>query len=248
MTSQRIGRRIPRIRDLKVASLPAEIPVFPLSGAMLLPRGKLPLNIFEPRYVALVEDALAGNRLLGMIQPVRGEEEHDDDPEDETAAARRRRAPESGTGPLYGVGCLGRIISFAEREDGTASITLLGLARFRVQHELEPARAYRRLTVGYDDFRNDLDEPGEIAFDREELLESLRRFFTHRGFDARWEAIEQMDDETLITTISMICPFPPAEKQALLEAPGLAERALTLQALLEMAGHETDGGGPSHAV
>ena len=238
MTSQRIVRRVPRPRDLRVGSLPAELAVFPLSGALLLPRGRLPLNIFEPRYLAMIEDALAGDRLIGMIQPSEVVQE-----DDGTEAAPDAPTDETPPPALFAVGCVGRLVSFTEREDGTCSIALAGLARFRVRREGREVRGYRRLSVAYDDYLHDLDEPGEIAFDREALIDTLRRFFSHRGFEARWDAIEQMDDETLLTTLGMICPFPPAEKQALLEAPTLSERAHTLQTLLEMAGHETDTGG-----
>lgn len=239
MSIPRIGRRVPRLRDLRVNTLPTEVPVFPLAGALLLPRGKLPLNVFEPRYLALVEDVLAGDRLFGMIQP--------SDIADETGDAEP--AGEDTPPELFMVGCIGRLTSFSEREDGTCSLSLTGLSRFRVAFELGMTRGYRRLSVSYRGFERDLDEPGPIAFDRDGLLQSLRRFFVHRGFEARWEAIEQMDDDTLLTTLGMICPFPPAEKQALLEAPSLPERARTLQALLEMAGHgDDDTGDRSHAV
>ncbi|NPD67610.1 peptidase [Lichenicola cladoniae] len=242
MTRQ-LPRRVPRLLDLRVAGLPFELPVFPIAGALLLPGGKLPLNVFEPRYLALIEDVLSGDRLFGMIQPSVSMAE----PDPETADEPDTGSDDAST-PLFGVGCVGRLSSFAERQDGTCSISLTGLARFRVRHEIEGLHGYRRLAVNYEGFEKDLDQVGEIDFDREGLLESLRRYFTHRGFDARWEAIEQMDDETLLTTLSMICPLPPAEKQALLEAPTLADRARTLQALLEMAGHETEDGGKSHAV
>jgi len=236
MATSRIVRTVPHIRDLQVGSLPTALPVFPLPGALLLPRGKLPLNIFEPRYLALVEDALAANRMFGMIQP-------------SAIASERDEALMSGDPvPLYRVGCVGRLVSFNEREDGTFAITLLGLARFHVRGELEAESEYRILSVGYAGFEADLDDPGPVAFDRDALLETLRRFFAHRGFQARWEALQQMDDEALITTISMVCPLPPAEKQALLEAPTLGERARILLALLEMAGHEDEDGGPPHAA
>ena len=234
MAGQRESRRVPRLGDLRIGSLPTELPVFPLPGALLLPRGRLPLNVFEPRYLALVEDVLAGDRMFGMIQP--------SDAPDESAT-RTDAAP-----PLFAVGCVGRLMSFNEREDGTCSIALAGVARFRVGRELEGLRGYRRLSVSYFGYGHDLEDAGEIEFDRDALLDTLRRYFAHRGFEARWEAIEQMDDETLLTTLGMICPFPPAEKQALLEARTLADRARTLQALLEMAEHETEGGGRSHAV
>ena len=258
MTRQ-TSRRVPRLMDLRIGGLPSELPVFPLAGALLLPGGKLPLNVFEPRYLAMIEDALAGDRLFGMIQPndhsvdEADEDEHDDADDqdhdlDAPSITARRGLAEDVPPPLFGVGCVGRIVSFAERQDGTCSITLTGLARFRMQTELSGTRGYRRLLVGYGGFERDLEQVGDIEFDREALLASRRRYFIHRGFEARWEAVKQMDDETLLTTLSMICPLPPAEKQALLEAPTFADRARTLQALLEMAGHETEDGGTSHAV
>ncbi len=236
--ASRFVRKVPRIRDLRIASLPVDLPVFPLAGAVLLPRGKLPLNIFEPRYQALVEDVLAGNRLLGMIQPSDAEPEQDGDAEPPDAPP-----PHSGSPSLFGVGCVGRLTSFSERDDGTSSLTLTGIVRFRVIEEPASDAPYRRLTVSYAGFEHDLDAVDEVAFDRAALVGALRRYFHHRGFEARWDAIDQMDDETLLITLSMICPFPPAEKQALLEAPTLPDRARTLRALLEMAEHETDEDG-----
>jgi len=233
-------RRAPRIREVGHGDLPAELPVFPLAGAMMLPGGHLPLNVFEPRYVALVEDALAGTRLFGMIQP----NEHDT-PADRGEAARPSLLVPP---PLYRVGCVGRLSSFTEREDGTFSIVLAGLCRFRLHHELEQRHGYRRLAVDYAPFLSDLSVPSSPLFDRDVLLEALRRYFQARGFEARWDAVEQMDDDTLITTLSMICPLPPAEKQALLEAPTPSDRAGILQALLEMAGHEPDADGPIHVA
>ncbi len=235
--SPRITRRVPRLHDLRVGALPGRLPVFPLAGALLLPRGRLPLNIFEPRYLALVEDVLAADRLFGMIQPSDAPDDADPDAPDDDAPPA-----------LFRVGCVGRLSSFSERDDGTCSISLTGIARFRVLAELDGPHPYRLLSVSYDGFGRDTDEPGEVPFNRDALLDTLRRYFAHRGFEARWEAIEQMDDDTLLTTLSMICPFPPAEKQALLEAPTLSERARTLQALLEMAGHETDEDGRSHSA
>ncbi len=236
--ASRFVRRVPRLRDLRIAALPAELPVFPLPGALLLPRGKLPLNIFEPRYQALVEDVLAGNRLLGMIQPSDAPPGLDLDPEAVEEAVQDDSSPS-----LFAVGCVGRLTAFSEREDGTSSLTLTGIARFRVVSEIASDTPYRRLSVSYAGFEQDLAAVDEVAFDRAALVGALRRYFHHRGFEARWDAIDQMDDETLLTTLSMICPFPPAEKQALLEAPTLPDRARTLRALLEMAEHETDEDG-----
>lgn len=206
-------------------SLPAEFPIFPLTGALLLPRGKLPLNIFEPRYLAMVEDALAEQRCIGMIQP--------DD-------ARHG----SETGPaLYRVGCLGRLVSFSEIDDGRYLITLAGLSRFEVVEELEMRRGYRRVLAGFTRFTADLDEDGAPLANRPELLAALRAYFQARGFEANWAAIEAMDDAVLVTTLAMVCPFGAAEKQALLEAPPGAERAEALLALLRMGAHEPRPGG-----
>jgi len=201
--------------------LPAEFPIFPLTGALLLPRGKLPLNIFEPRYLAMVEDALAERRCIGMIQP------------DET-----RHAGETGPA-LYRVGCLGRLVAFSETEDGRYLITLAGLSRFQVAEELNLRRGYRRVRASFAPFATDLEAAGEPLADRATLVAALRAYFQARGFDANWGAIEGMDDEALVTTLAMVCPFGPAEKQALLEAPAGAERAEALLALLRMGAHES---------
>ena len=211
---------LPRLEDL-----PREVPVFPLPGALLLPQGKLPLNIFERRYRAMVDDALASGRVIGMIQP------------DET-----RAATPSGPG-LYRVGCLGRLSSFSETEDGRYLITLTGLIRFGVSVELEVKRGYRRAQVDLDRFRADLDAtPDSVSTGRDTLLDALRAYFRARGIDANWEAIKEMTDPALVTTLAMVCPFEPPEKQALLEAPGAADRASTLLTLLRMGAHGTEPG------
>jgi len=211
--------------------LPAEIAVFPLSGALLLPGGKLPLNIFEPRYLALVLDSLAEGRMFGMIQC---------DPSATEA---------SQGGSLYRVGCLGRLSSFAETEDGRLLVTLSGLLRFRIAEELALRRGYRRVRADYAPYLDDLDppEPGELP--REAILAALKPYFTAKGIDANWSAIEQMSCPSLVTTLSMVCPFAVAEKQALLEAATPRERADDLVALLRMAalggGELPPGGRPS---
>ncbi|MDE2581340.1 MAG: LON peptidase substrate-binding domain-containing protein [Rhodospirillales bacterium] len=211
--------------------LPREIPVFPLAGALLLPGGKLPLNIFEPRYLAMVEDALGAGRVFGMVQP--------------DAAA----PPDPATGEprLYRIGCLGRINSFSETDDGRYLITLTGLLRYRIEAELAPRRGYRRMRVEYGPFLAELDptpQPLDVA--RETLLAALRGYFTRRGFDANWDTIRNMADPVLISTLCMVCPFEPAEKQALLEAPDQTARAGALLALLQMGAVEPQapaGGG-----
>jgi len=209
--------------------LPAEFAVFPLTGALLLPRGKLPLNIFEPRYLAMTLDSLAAGRMFGMIQP---------DPQ----------APTLEQGPgLYRVGCLGRLSSFSETDDGKLLVTLTGLIRFAVDSELDICRGYRRVRGDFSRFIDDLDTaPPCVGLERETLLTALRGYFAHRNVDANWDAIRRMSDDALVVTLAMACPFEPVEKQALLEAPTAAERAATLLALLQMgaAGPDLPPGHP----
>lgn len=221
-----IPRRIPRVCDLTLADMPIELGLFPLSGVLLLPGGKLPLNIFEPRYIALMEDALASHRLVGMIQPVWREEDEE--------------TPEASP-PLYKIGCVGRITSFTERSDGTYAVTLTGIARFRLLRETEIDRGYRHARVDVSSFAADLSELPSAPFDRQKLLDALRRYFRQKGLNARWSVIEQMGDDILLVTLPMICPFPPAEKQALLDAATLTERVRVLQMLLDLAGPEENG-------
>lgn len=211
---------------LRQAALPTEFAVFPLDGALLLPRGRLPLNIFEPRYLRMVDDALGSGRVIGMVQP---------DPV----------RPATPTGPaLYRTGCLGRLSSFSETDDGRYLVTLTGLTRFSIAVELEVQRGYRRVRADLARFALDTTaEDTEGNVDRKRLLAALRSYFTAQGFDAKWESINEMDDDALVTTLSMVCPFEPSEKQALLEAHSLGDRADTLTALLEMGTHagESDG-------
>ena len=201
--------------------LPETIPVFPLAGVLLLPGGRLPLNIFEPRYVAMVEDALGSpQRAIGMIQPL--------DPSAADAAP-----------PLYPIGCLGRITSFAEHEGGRYRflITLTGVSRFTVVEEVDGARGYRRMRVDWEPWRRDLvaaREAAEPIADRQRMLATIKRYFATNDISADWRAIADTPDDRLITTLAMVCPFSPNEKQALLEAPGPSERARTLIALMEM--------------
>jgi Lon protease-like protein len=201
----------------KREELPAEFPVFPLPGALLLPRGKLPLRIFEPRYVAMTEDALGQGRMFGMIQP---------DPSQ----------PEVPTGPgLFRVGCLGRLSSFSETDEGHYLITLTGVIRFGVMAEVEMRRGYRRVRGNFAPYDLDLQlEPKPLSVARDTLTTALRGYFSHRGIDANWDAIKRLSDDMLVVTLAMVCPFEPAEKQALLEAASEAERASILLALLQM--------------
>jgi len=204
-------------------ALPATLPVFPLTGVLLLPRGKLPLNVFEPRYLAMTEDALGAGRLIGMIQPRRA-----DDP---------AQVPE-----LYEIGCAGRITQFSETEDGRFLVTLTGLCRFAVAQEIATTRGYRRVAADWSRFAADLEAGDALAIDRPQLLERLKRYFDAEGISADWNTIQATPDERLVTTLAMICPFKANEKQALLEAGSLPARADLLLALLDMAAAGGDRG------
>ncbi len=202
-----------------IDALPGTIPIFPLPGALLLPRGALPLNIFEPRYLAMVEDALKGERLIGMIQP-------DEEAED------------IGRAHCFSIGCAGRITRFTETDDGRFLITLAGVARFRMARELPGADGgYRLVEADFAPFGDDLRSRGGAgAIERDALIAHLKAFFRRKRIDADWEAIGKADDESLVTALSMVCPFQPPEKQALLEAADFVARARTLAALLQMGG------------
>jgi hypothetical protein len=195
--------------------LPDILPIFPLTGVLLLPRGRLPLNIFEPRYLAMTRDAMEGERLIGMVQP-------SDPPIREMNPA------------VYPLGCAGRITSFSETEDSRILITLTGVSRFRIREELPPLSGYRRVVAEWGDFADDRN-PDEHGFDRSRLTNGLKSFFTQRQVQADWSAIDQAPGEHLVTSIAMMCPFAPNEKQALLEAKTLDERAHLLTALIEMS-------------
>jgi Lon protease-like protein len=206
-----------------VEDLPEEFAVFPLEGALLLPRGRLPLNIFEPRYLALTTDALGAGRMFAMIQP---------DP----AAAPTPNGP-----GLYQVGCLGRLCSFSETEDGRFLITLAGLIRFTVAAELAMRHGYRCVRGDYAGYHSDLDlDPRPIGVERETLLAALRGYFARRQIEANWDAIRRLPDDMLVITLAMSCPFEPAEKQALLEAATDRDRAMALLALLQMGAAASD--------
>ncbi len=204
--------------------LPAEIPVFPLAGALLLPHGRLPLNIFEPRYKAMVEDSLGAGRLFGMVQ---GDES--------------RPRTERGTA-MFSVGCLGRVTSFSETDDGRYLITLTGLLRFRLVEEQPLRRGYRHMLVAYGTYHDDLAPlPETETVPRADFLAALRPYFRAQGMEVNWDAVEKTPEAMLVTTLCMLCPFSVPEKQALLEAPDLAARARMMLTLMQMAIH---GDGP----
>ena len=203
--------------------LPTAIPLFPLSGALLLPGGSLPLNIFEPRYLAMVQDAMAsGHRMIGMIQP--------------------QNDAKGGASGYYDIGCAGRISEFSESDDGRFIISLSGVSRFTCHdHHLDEA-GYMIGGVDFTKFKTDL-VPDEAVIARDNLLAILRSYFDVKGFSADWSHIDECEDERLVTTLAMICPFGHTEKQALLEAPDLVSRTQLLIAMLEMSVLSSKGGG-----
>jgi Lon protease-like protein len=197
--------------------LPLVIPVFPLDGALLLPGGQLPLNIFEPRYLNMFDDAMSGERIIGMVQTRPGGDDE-----------RPNLAP---------VGCAGRVTSFAETSDGRYLVTLTGVCRFRVGAELPARSPYRQVRADFGAFEDDLHEaPTDSAkpSDGLPLLDALRRYLDHRGLAIDWTSAEAAPSDALINSLAMALPFEPVEKQALLEAPTLADRRETLVALLEI--------------
>ena len=199
------------------ADCPAVIPVFPLSGALLLPRGQMPLNIFEPRYLAMVDDAMRTDRIIGMIQP---------DPESPGAAANPK---------LYRVGCAGRVTQYAETGDGRYLISLTGISRFRVESEIASVGPYRRCHVSYDAFAVDFEpRAGEEHVDREGVLKALRDFVDSNDLKVDWAGIDEAPDEALVNALCMMSPFGVREKQAMLEAPDLKTRAEILIAVTQM--------------
>lgn len=207
--------------------LPESLPVFPLEGMVLLPRCRLPLNIFEPRYLSMIEDALGHGRMIGLIQP--------------SSDHRGGDAPPT----LYSVGCAGRITSFAETDDGRYLVNLLGVCRFKIAKELPETRGFRRICPVWDAFLADLVPPETENFDRERLIGVLRSYLHSQGITTDWALIQSAEGEEMISMLSMICPLPPNEKQALLESPDLRTRAELLTTLLEMACLHQDSGGES---
>lgn len=221
-----------RERFQSVADLPRVIPVFPLGGAILLPRANLPLNIFEPRYLQMFDDALAGPRLIGIVQPART---HGDD-----------ESPNGKEVSLRKVGCVGRITAFQEQDDGRMIVSLHGLARFAPIEERPSDRLYRTFAVDYGAFARDFDAGrGMDAVDRTALLAALKKFLEARDLKADWGAIGKSNTETLVNALSLMSPFGAEEKQALLEAADLKSRADILVALAEMEAAQSSRGGGS---
>ena len=202
---------------MKNIDLPETIPVFPLAGALLLPRAKLPLHLFEPRYLQMLEDAMkTKHRLIGMVQP--------------------RDVPGSAEKRLHSIGCAGRLTGFSETEDGRYMITLSGVSRFRVLNEITGFTPYRRCTVDWAPFVRDLgNSEDDKGFDRAPFLAILGRYFQAMELSTDWGSLKEADAELLINSLSMLCPFEPEDKQALLEAPSLQTRRETLVTLFEFS-------------
>ena len=211
----------------QTSDLPETIPIFPLNSVILLPRSSLPLNIFEPRYLEMTDDVLAGDRLIGMVQPLKENSKTEDTPQ------------------LRLTGCAGRLTEFSEMDDGRLLITLTGICRFAMEEEHETKKPYRSFKVQYDDFAQDL-EPGfgENNVDRETLLNVLKTYLDIHELDADWDSIHQSSNEFLVNTLSIISPYGPEEKQALLESKDLKTRSEVLIALAEMdiaTGNDSSG-------
>jgi uncharacterized protein len=207
-------------------ALPTRFPIFPLPGAILLPNGNLPLNIFEPRYLQMTRDSMRSDQVIGMVQPHGG----------------RTDRPE-----LYAVGCAGRIASFAETEDGRYLITLTGVCRYDVVEELRVSTPYRQVSASFERWQDDLEPRPPSESLRPHLFAALRSYFEVQEISADWCQIRAAPLAGLITSLAMICPFEPCEKQALLEAPDLEQRCRVLTTLLQMGAlGACDSGGPRH--
>lgn len=213
----------------RTSDLPQVIPVFPLDGALLLPRGDLPLQIFEPRYLNMVDDVMAGDRIIGMIQT--------------------RPGGEAARPSLATIGCAGRVTSYAETSDGRYLITLTGVCRFELGEELSAGTPYRQVRARYGRFEADLATPEETAdpLERRRFAKALKRYLNHRDLDVDMETAASAPLDALVTSLAMGLPFEPAEKQALLEAAGLPERYQALTALLEIDALE-DGDDEPHSM
>ena len=201
-----------------IDALPTELPIFPLPGALLLPRGRLPLNIFEPRYLNMTQDALGAGRMIGMIQPKISEP----------------GLVEDGI-EVFTTGCAGRVVSFSETDDGRFMITLLGVCRFRIAQEIKARDGYRRVDPDYEPFAGDLEADPTALADRARLVAAVDAFFAAKGIEGDRDAIVKAEDEPLVTALAMLCPLGVEEKQALLESADTADRGLLMTGLLEMA-------------
>ena len=201
---------------------PSVIPIFPLPGAILFPRSRLPLNIFEPRYLAMVDDVLkTEDRMLGMVQPKNQAQENTEN---------------------FDIGCAGRIVSLTETDDGRYHIILKGISRFRMGPQVHTYTPYQRFNINWSEFTNDPAPMTDPTFDRDGFLVLLKEYFTSTNLNSDWESLSKADEETLINALGMLCPFVPEEKQALIEAATLTERRITLEALMRFVIASPKGG------
>jgi Lon protease-like protein len=217
-------------RYTRPADLPTRIPVFPLRGALLLPRATLPLNVFEPRYLAMIDDVMSGARVVGIVQP---------------SGCEGAESPDGKSAGLRRVGCAGRVTTYQELDDGRLTITVTGIARYEIVEEMPATTPYRMVHVSYDRFASDLTRGlDEDGVDRPKLLRALKGYLERNRLLADWSVIERASSEVLINALSIMSPYGPEEKQALLEAPDLRARAEVLVALAEMelAAHGGSGG------
>lgn len=216
--------------NLNVINLPTSTPVFPLSGVLLLPGGQLPLNIFEPRYRNMTQDALLGDGIIGMVQPV--------SPEEVPLTSEGRIKNLDGERlSLYSTGCAGRIISHQKTANGGYVIILKGINRFKLGEEIETVRGYRRFEADWSAFPNDQSQDQEVDIDRKTLLAAMKKYFATHNLRADWSAVDNADNERLVTALAMSSPFAAVEKQALLEAEDLVDRCSILTTIAEMAAH-----------
>lgn len=201
-----------------INDLPEELPVFPLTGVLLVPNGELPLNVFEERYINMIDSALSSNRMIGIIQP-------------KCSSVKSC----CGQTELYTIGCAGRITEFSETEDGRYLVNLKGIARFEIKKELERQDGYRRIVPDWSGFNRDLQQVECLGLDRERLKLKLKSYFEKHNMQCSWDAIEKTPDQKLMATLAMVCPLSPQEKQALLEADDCKARADLFMSLLKMA-------------
>jgi len=213
----------------KFDTLPDTLAVFPLTGVLLLPHGNLPLNIFEPRYTAMIDDALSSSKMIGMLQP--------------------HKPNGDGTNATYKIGCAGKITEYAETPDGRYIVNLTGICRFHIKEELDTPRPYRIVQPDWKEFEHDVKIPKALGVDREKLMSLLCGYFKQNGMSCNYDKFEDIPDNKLITTLAMICPFEPSEKQALLEKMCHVQRVETFMTMLEMAtktGGSNDDDTPKH--
>ena len=208
------------------SELPSSLPIFPLSGAVLLPNGQLPLNIFEDRYLSMINDALSNSRLVGMVQPKNDADKNHDE----------------GNGPeLYATGCAGRIVSFSETRDDRYLIILAGVCRFDIKEEIECANGYRRAEVVWDRFSDDLGDD-DTDLDSSDLIESARRYTEQRKLSVDWSALDHLEPRELVDTLACSLPFSPQDKQGLVETVVIRDRVQLLTALCEFGAVEVNEG------